>query len=71
MNPWQVAVCRDATLPTRKWNHLGTFWAPTSRSAAYDAARKYPTAREVVRSFAGVGESIVYEFDNGLFIRVH
>lgn len=71
LQPWQVSVARDKTLPVRKWNHLGIFWAQTSLSAAYDAARKFPTVSHVVDSKAGDADSVVYEFDNGLFCRVH
>lgn len=69
-NPWQIAVSENKNLPVRKWQHLGTFYSPSSLSAAYDAVRGYDHGR-VVETFAGDGDSVIYKFQSGLFCRVH
>ena len=34
--PWQVSIVpEDRSLPFRKWNHLGTIWAVSAKSAAF------------------------------------
>jgi hypothetical protein len=69
--PWEVAVSKDSSLPVRKWNHLGTVWAASAKSAAYQA--RADEKGEIVRTLTlpGDSEAVVFEFPDGSFVRVH
>jgi hypothetical protein len=62
--PFQVAVAADKALPLRKWNHLGTLGAVSSREAAYRAG----VPGNIIRESASA-HGIVYEFLGG-FVHV-
>ncbi len=74
MNPWQVAISYDLNQPIRKWNHLGTFCAPSSLSAAYDAVRDSETGDVVAKNVHSPfleSDAVIYKFKSGLYVRVH
>lgn len=65
--PYQVATTTDTSLPFRKWDHRGTFWAPSHRSAAYDAVDGHG---DIVGGKLGEHGSY-YRFASGLWVCVH
>ena len=69
--PWQVATSEDSSLPIRKWDHLGTVWAVSAKSAAYQA--RADKKGDIVRTLTlpGDSEAIAFEFSDGSFVRVH
>lgn len=58
---YSVSISTDRALPYRKWNHLGSFYAPTARSAAYKAHEK---------GYIVVDDGEVFVFSDGTFVRV-
>lgn len=68
VKPFQVAVSPDLDLPYHKWHCLGTCWAPTPRSAAYDTCRGRVNGDVVAaHSLSGLA---IFEFPGSVFIRV-
>lgn len=59
LKPWQVAITLDLNLPFRKWYHMGTTWAVTARSAAFELG-------SVVKEEDGI-----YQLNSGWFVHVH
>lgn len=65
--PFQVATSIDRNLPIRKWNHIGTVWSVSSKTAAYDA---YEGCGVLVNESTGEGGRGVYEFSDGILVSV-
>lgn len=65
-NPYQVAVSSDKSLPHRKWNHLGTVWAVSHRSAAYASGKG---SGDVIAEHPGE-HGVVFEFPGSVFVKV-
>lgn len=63
---YQVAVSNDPQTPARKWTCLGTFTAPSHKSAAYDAHQHKGT---VVAEHPNA-HGVVFEFPESVFVRV-
>ena len=66
--PWQVALSIDPKLLFRKWNHIGTIWAVSSISAAYQARK---ADGDIVQTLAGYEGGAIFKFPDGMFIHVH
>lgn len=65
--PYQVATTMDPAKPHRKWDHRGTHYAPSHRSAAYNA---YKGDGDIVSESTGA-VGVVYLFSCGLSVQVH
>lgn len=67
--PYQVATTTDPSLPFRKWNHRGTFYAPTHLSAAFKALTDEDGT--VDEADTTVHPGIVFRTSSGLYFHVH
>jgi hypothetical protein len=73
--PFQVAVSTDPTLPLRKWNHIGTVWHVSSRSAVFHfrsgESWGTPGRHDDPSSEApGFDGGVIYGYPDGQFIHV-
>jgi hypothetical protein len=64
--PYQVASTTDPSLPYRKWNHHGTCYAPTHRSAAYNT---YKGNGDIIDELTG-SHGVIFRFSCGLSVSV-
>jgi hypothetical protein len=64
---YQIAVTRDFSLPLRKWDHKGTCWAVSARSAVYIARGELKG--DIVKTHA-MFDGVACEFADGVFMRV-
>jgi len=67
VKPFQVSIGRDLSLPTRKWNHIGTVYEISARSVAYRVGRTF--GGDIVSITAHEGSS-AFLFPNGTYVRV-
>ena len=68
--PFQVAWSRDKSLPHRKWDFVGTVWAESHKSAAYEVAEKLKVRGDIVETISSLGTYLVFRFADGVFIKV-
>lgn len=66
LKAYQVATTTNPDLPYRKWDHLGTVYAVTHRSAALNI---YKGEGEIVDERT-TRDSVVFVFSCGMFISV-
>jgi hypothetical protein len=68
---FQIAETTDFSLPLRKWWHRGSFWDVSSLNAAYTFfGAKYGKEGKIVKTHVKDEAGVVYEFSNGVFVRV-